>query len=77
MDSTWEPDRVTLLYLSGLTHLTITYAVLFVRNLDKLLRCARSPVSLIAPRSTFWEAPDPHQIKDHCQNILESVYEKR
>ncbi|KAG0319326.1 hypothetical protein BG000_003932 [Podila horticola] len=73
----WDLDRNTCLYLSRLTHLTITHSLLCVHNMDKLLRCARSLVSLIAPRSSFSAVPDPLQIEAQFQDILTDVHEKR
>ncbi|KAF9315074.1 hypothetical protein BG003_003530 [Podila horticola] len=73
----WDLDRNTCLYLSRLTHLTITHSLLCVHNMDKLLRCARSLVSLIAPRSSFSAVPDPLRIEAQFQDILTDVHEKR
>ncbi|KAG0017183.1 hypothetical protein BGZ81_010863 [Podila clonocystis] len=72
----WEPDRDTCLYLSRLTHLTITQSLNFVKNLDTILRCAHSLVSLIAPKVLF-SAPDPLRIEDDYKRTLDIVRKKR
>ncbi|KAG0325279.1 hypothetical protein BG000_001867, partial [Podila horticola] len=76
MGGSWEPDRDTCLYLSQLTHLTITQSLDSMENLDTILRCAHSLVSLIAPKVVF-SAPDPLRIEDNCKRTLEIVRKKR
>lgn len=76
MSGSWKPDRDVCLFLSRLTHLTLIHGLLSIVNMDKLLRCARSLVSLIAPHSEF-SAIDPLQIEDDLKCILDNVCKKR
>ncbi|KAF9394326.1 hypothetical protein CPC16_011720 [Podila verticillata] len=76
MSGSWEPNRGVCLYLSRLTHLTLTHRLLSILNMDKILRCARSLLSLIAPHSEL-SAIDPLQIEDEHKRILDVVRKKR